>query len=329
MAMIGENQVRNFFVVNTSVGTTLATVLAAANLDGAIVQSDGTASAAGEDFMLALKNNRSEMTLSDIITPASVTSAKSVIFNARVAQKYTISALTVDANSLYEIRITFPGYGSLSVENEYTISGFYKAKTGDDQENIVDGLVKNLAFNAGKEQPASAGSFTYTLADASTVQLPDNLFLSITKTGTGASAALVVEEKADYLAKYYVTGKKDRLDISFVLQANFTTDPTIVIVAGNPGNGSGYHVRNMEYYFLGNRGDSMRGLGYPHNFEATYDSVLTDDYYLVELAYYSEGRDDPMKSKKQLTLACSDKVSINKIIAEINTATAGSIAVFA
>lgn len=319
MAMIGENQVRNFFVVNTSDEVTLPDILAGTDLDGAVVQSDGTAAAAGEDFMLATRNNRSEATLSDIINPASVTYGKSVLFAPRVAQTYTVSALTADINTLYEIRVIFSGYGSLSVENEYTVSGFYKSKTGDDQEDIVDGLVANLARNAAKEQPNTGGTFTYNDADGN-IELPDNLYLAFTKTGTGATAALVVTEKADYIAKYYVTGKKDRLNLDFQLQANFTTDPTIVGNVSDPGHGTGYHIRNMEYYFLGNRADTFRGMGYPHNFEQVYDSVLTTDYYLIELGYYSEGRDDPMKSKKQLTIACPDKTAANKMIAELNTA---------
>ena len=430
MAMIGENQVRNFFVVNTSEESTLPTIISTSNdIDGAVVSSDGQAAAAGEDFMLALKNNRSEITLSDIINPSNVTYAKSVMFNDRVEQYFTITNITADVGTLYEVRLIFPGYGSLSVENEYTISGFYKPSSTDGVEEIVDGLVKNLAYNSAKEQPAASGSFDYVDASGDTIQLPANLFLDFQKSfsdgtaelssltvttgatsdgdvtvtlngvgttvalftddiagtaaqlseainaiegytasdngvslvsivadlpeaqtdfafadvnsgaagtaatdtagadGTSDNAQLTITENSAWLAKYYVTGKKDRLDISFVVQAKFETAPTIDSNVGNPGNGTGYHVRNMEYYFLGNRGDSMRGLGYPNNFDAVYDSVLTKNYFLVELAYFSEGRYDAMKSKKQLTIACPSLEYANVLIGQLNTVLNGSITI--
>ena len=71
----------------------------------------------------------------------------------------------------------------------------------------------------------------------------------------------------------------------------------------------------------------MRGLGYPNNFDAVYDSVLTKNYFLVELAYFSEGRDDAMKSKKQLTIACPSLEYANVLIGQLNTVLNGSITI--
>lgn len=421
MAMIGENQVRNMFVVNTATNSTLANVASGAKVNGAIVSSDGTAAAAGP-FMMAYKNDHNVLTVSDVIVPESVTYAKSIKYAPRVEQYFTISDIVADANTLYEIRVIFTGYGSLSVENELTITGFYKSTSTDTVENIVDGLVSNLARNTAKIQQSTSGTFAYVNAAGATLQLPDNGTLDFIKSnsdaaketatftviadataegecvvtlngedyslpvsigasnslaaaelalningiegytatsasaivtvvadipevqsnasfdagtatsmsvtvvttiegtaGTDANAQLTVQEKTDWLSEYYVTGKKDRLNMDFTVQAQFTTAPTIDKNVGDTGHGTGYHVRNMEYYFKGNRGDSMRGAGYPNNFEQTYVSVLEDEYFLIELAYFSEGRDDAMKSKKQLTLALPSKAAANAFIADINT----------
>jgi hypothetical protein len=426
MAMIGENQVRNMFVVNTATNSTLANVASGAKVNGAIVSSDGTAAAAGP-FLMAYKNDHSVLTVSDVVVPESVTYAKSIKYAPRVEQYFTISDIVVDANTLYEIRVIFTGYGSLSVEDELTISGFYKSNATDAVEDIVDGLVTNLARNTAKMQQAANGTFAYVNAAGTTLQLPDNGTLDFIKSnsdaaketatftvttdasaegecivtldgeayslpvsigasntlaaeelalningiegynatsasavvtvvadipgvqanasfaagtatsmactvatsvqgtaGTDANAQLTIQEKTDWLADYYVTGKKDRLNMDFTVQAQFITPPTIDKNVGDPGHGTGYHVRNMEYYFQGNRGDSMRGAGYPNNFEHTYASVLEDEYFLIELAYFSEGRDDPMKSKKQLTFALPSKSAANKFIADINTSLANT-----
>lgn len=426
MAMIGENQVRNFFIVNTSSNTTMSTIRGGANLNGAVIQSDGTAAVADEEFALAVKNNQGELSMSDIINPLRVTSAKAIAHSPRVGQWYTISGIgTPTAGTLYQVRIIFKGYGSLSVENEYIKEAYYKAVTGDNAEDVVDGLVKSLARNFSREQPEAGTTFSYTDGDLGAINLPDNLYLDFIKSasdgdqetatfevtanptaegfctvtlngtaysvpmtistdgtfadaaaelalginaipgysatastatvtvvsdlpgvetdasfaagtatsmactvtttqqgtaGTIATAAqLTIREKDDYLSTYYNTGKKDRLNLVFEVLTN-QSDLTITSNTSFSGIGTGYEVRNLEYYFLGNRGDTFRGMGYPHNFDVTYDSSLTGIYYLIELEYNDEGRDDPMKSKKQLTIACPSKAVANTLIGQINTA---------
>jgi hypothetical protein len=141
--------------------------------------------------------------------------------------------------------------------------------------------------------------------------------------GTAANAQLTISEKEDYLARYYVTGKKTRLNMDFSVRATVPStvaDLTITKTLGFAGQGTGYQVRNLEEYLLGNRQDTFRGAGYPHNFEEHYDSILTDQYFLIEIGYFDTGRNDPMKSDKQITIASNSKAAANAMIASINTA---------
>jgi hypothetical protein len=422
MAMIGENQVRNFFVVETSGDYNISEIAGAGKLNGAIVTSNGDNAAPGP-FMLSYKNSKGVLINSDVIVPENVTYAKSIAFAPKVEQFFKIGEITADANTLYEIRVIFVGYGSLSIEDELTLEGFYKSKANDTAEDIIDGLIKNLSKNASKMQQEASSFFNYDLANGDTISLPDNNTLEFIKSysdgtaeettitvdavatssgtatitlndeeftlevtpeatveeqaeelsfalseingytvsvagdtitivsdtaedesdasfstgsiddlavtvvttengvdGTSANAEIIIKEKSSWLSNYYVTGKKDRLWCNFTVQANFTTEPTIVKNVGDSGHGTGYHVRNMEYYFKGNRADTFRGAGYPVNFEEIYDSVLTDEYSIIELAYFDEGRDDPMKSKKQLTIAIPNLTEANTVIGAINTA---------
>lgn len=407
--MVGENQARNLYVVGTSTNTTIATVAAGANLNAAVLESDGTAAVADKPFLLAVKNGQGELISSDEIDPNKILYAHSVDYVARSVGKASIGGFTVTAGELYQIQIIFQGHGSLSVENEYIKEAFYKAVTGDDAEKVVDGLIKSLARNFSREEPNLLGeTFAYVDAGEVTHNLPENAFFSfskgfttqtidvdtaptadanatvtldgvdvtvalldadtdegaatkiaaaidavtgysasatgtvvtvtttapanivydagttgttVTQDGTAAGAGIVILEKASWLAQYYVTGKKTRLDFPFEVRAyNNSANPTVVQTKGFEGTATGYHVRNMEYYYKGNRADTFRGAGYPHNFEENYDSVLSQAYYLVEIGYWDESRDEPMKSKKQLTIAAPSAAVADVLIGQINTA---------
>ena len=411
--MVGEIQVRNLFIVTSSSATTTAAIKAAGTkLNGAIVESDGTAASADNNFLLSLINNQGKLASSDELSPSRILYAKSVAYQARTLGLDTISGITAEANKLYQIRITSSQYGSLSVENEYIKEAFYKSKTGDTVEDIVDGLIKSLYRNLSREEPQTGEFVTYTLADTSTVSLPTNAYFTfekgattqtidvdtaptadasatVTLNGTDVTVALldadtdaqaatkiasaidavdgysaaavgtvvtitsdaatvvtydagttgttvtqaytsntsgiVITEKSTWLGQYYVTGKKTRLSFPYTVEAHFPTAPTVATTKGFEGVATGYHVRNMEEYYLGNRGDTFREMGYPHNFEREYDSVLSQAYYLIELGYYDESRDEPMKSKKQLTIACPNTTVANTLIGQINTALTNTV----
>ena len=307
---------------------------AGAITDLAVFQSTGAAVAAGKEFALFQKNWKNRLTVFDKIDPAKVTYGNSKKTSPRVPRVVEISNIVPVADKLYSVRIVIRGYGSLSTENEYLKDAFYKSKTGDDAENIVDGLVKSLARNFSREQPESVDTFDYTLKDTTVVKLRDNLVFSFAKSGTGANAKLVISEKSDWLSSYYETGRKDRLDVDYTVEYDFPSVATLTNTAvGSLGIGTGYQVRNMEYYYLGNRQDTLREMAYPHNFPTHYDSKLDSQYHIIDLEYYDEGRDDRNKSKKQLVIAIEDlgvdtegTISYpvaNALITDLNTAIDG------
>lgn len=426
MAFIGENQVRNVYVIGTSTNATMTAVKAGANLNGAVIESDGTAAVAGQEFAIAVKNNKGGITLSDVISPKRVSYAKSVAYKARTLRTDVISNIVPVAEKLYQVRITIAGYGSLSVEDEYTKSGFYKSKAGDSAEDIVDGLVISLSRNLSKDGIADGTFVNYVTNRGVAVSLPQNTVFSVTKAvtggvkevstitvttgatvagtgkllingkivdiplaigsvtvtgtaianainayggfvavnaagvvtvttsnerndvnigafngnGTGAVATavtttdgvdgtptLTIQEKSTYLAEYYVTGKKDKLYLDYTVSVAFPGEAKVVTTEGSIGSGSGYQARNIEYYLLGNRQDSFRTMGFPHNFEAEYDTKLNGTYTMIELGYWDEGRDDPMKSKKQITVLCESSAAANTLIGQLNTVLgAGTVA---
>lgn len=330
MALAGMNQVRHLYVGLQYPGhADVAALKGGANGDLALLSADGTAVAAGEKFVFLKKNNKGTVITSDIVNPNNILYAKSVAYTAPTLGSATISNITVNANTLYTVEIAIKQFGSLSPEDEYVKKAFYKAKTGDNQENIVDGLIQSLARNFSREEPTLSSTTAFTLADTSVVQLKDNMYFSFAKVGTGATATLVITEKTDWVENSYEVGKMTRTNLDFYVDVKAEDLPDIARVISSGGVGTGYKVLDMEYYLKGERNDFYRGAGYPHNLSNTYDAVQTETYHIVELAYFDEGRDEAKKSKKQLTIVMpvAQVTEANAMIANLNTILgAGSIA---
>ena len=307
MGLAGQNQVRHMYVGTADVADFAA--LKAGNANSLVLLgADGAAVAAGKDFKLFQKDALGNIISSDTIKADNVLDVRSVAYTALALRKYTVSALTVDANTLYTVNILIAGHGSLSPEDEYLKQGFYKAAAGDDQEAIVDGLIASLHRNFSREPGANATS---------------NKSFTFSKTGSGAGAALVVEGKLD--ADGFDGDKRTQIFTEFTLDVSATTYPTVTITeAGSKGVGTGYQVVEMERFLLGERGDTLRLNAYPHNINGpALVSTAGGSYDIIEVSYYDEGRDEAKKSKKTLTLAMPTAAVpnglVNAMIGDLNT----------
>lgn len=307
MGLAGQNQVRHMYVGTADVADFAALKAGSAN-SLVLLGADGATVAAGGDFKLFQKDALGNIISSDTIKADNVLDVRSVAYTAAELRKYTVSALTVDANTLYTVNILISGHGSLSPEDEYLKQGFYKAASGDDQEAIVDGLIASLNRNFSREPGATAtanDSFTFS------------------KTGTGASAALVVEGKLD--ANGFDGNKKTQTYTEFTLDMNATTYPTVTLTtAGSKGVGTGFQVVEMEHFLLGERGDTLRLNAYPHNINGPALVATTGGSYdIIEVSYFDEGRDEAKKSKKTVTIAMATaavpNAAVNSVIADLNT----------
>ena len=304
---LSSGQVRHMYVGTPDVADFAA--LKAGNANSLVLLgADGEAVAAGGSFKLFQKDALGNIISSDTIKADNVLKVRSVAYAEPALRKYTISALTVDLNSLYTVRLTVEGFGSLSPEDEYVKIASYKAVTGDDQEAIVDGLIVSLNRNFSREPGATATS---------------NTAFTFSKTGTGATAALVIEGKID--EAQFDGNKFTRVFTSFTADIAATTYPTVTLTeAGSKGVGTGYQVVRSEYELLGERGDTMRLGAYPHNIAGPALVATKDGQYdLVEISYFDEGRDEAKKSNKQLTIAMPTaavpNALVNSLIADLNT----------
>ena len=307
MGLAGQNQVRHMYVGQAAVDDMAGLKAGNAN-DFVLLSQDGSAVGAGKDFRLFQKDSLGNVISSDIVKASNVMDVRSVPYVAPVLKKVTISGLTVDVNTLYTVNIEIQGHGSLSPEDTYLKQGFYKAGSGDDAEAVVDGLIVSLNRNFAREIGSTAST---------------NRSFTFSKTGSGATAALVVEGKKDDLN--FDADKKIKIYDEFRVDVACTTYPTVTITeAGSQGTGTGYQVMEMERFLLGERGDAYRLNGYPHNIVGPgLVSVASGEYDIIEISYYDEGRDEAKKSKKTLTIAMATaaipNAEVNSVIADLNT----------
>jgi hypothetical protein len=334
MGLAGQNQVRQMYVGLTYPGhANVAAVKAGANGALAILSADGSAVGAGKKFVFMQKSNKGTLITSDIVDPKNVTLSKSRAYSAQVLGVTTISGITVNANTLYTIEIAIKDFGSLSAENEYIKKAFYKAAAGNTAEHIVDGLVQALARNFKREEPVTSATSAYTLASTAVIQIPTNPYFTFAKTGTGAGAALVITERNAWVGLSYSLGRNTSTSMPFAVNAKFTTLPTFTVVAQKPAVGDGYSIADMEWYLKGERNDVYRTQGTPHHFEGSYDAVLSNTYNIIEIGYFSLGRDEAKQSKKSITIALPalgvPNTQVNAMIANLNTILgAGSVVAF-
>ena len=320
MGLAGQNQVRHMYVGQsdaTNVTSYDTLVSAGVVNDFVILSKDGSAVAAGKDFKLFQKDALGNIISSDTIKAGNVLDVRSVAYQAAANKAVTISALTVDVNTVYSVKIEIQGHGSLSQEDTYLKQASYKAVTGNDQESIVDGLISSLNANFSREIGANASS---------------NPAFTFAKTGSGATSALVITGKEQGAG--FDGNKKTKVYDDFTVDISCQSYPTVAITtAGSKGVGTGYQVVEMEHFLLGERGDAYRQNGYPHNIVGPeLVSVAGGSYDIIEVSYYDEGRDEAKKSKKTVTIAqptaAVPNAEVNSLIADLNTILgAGSVAV--
>jgi len=192
MALIGEKHVRNVLVMKAYPNhATLDDAIDADIGDGVCVSADGTAPANGEDFLVGVRNSKGTITNYNI-NPNNVVSGSSVKAVAATLPQYTVAIPTSPtAGEVYEIRFTIKQHGSLSVENEYVKSAFYKVLTGDDDDAVADGLVKSLYRNFSREEPLSSKIHTFTDHDGGEHRLKENLFFDFDVDASAGGTAEV------------------------------------------------------------------------------------------------------------------------------------------
>lgn len=185
---------------------------------------------------------------------------------------------------------------------------------------------------------ATAGALvTITGTNATTVAVET----AVTLAG-GTTTGVIVQD----IAQPFVVGKKYNYSLNYVIESTssdivYSSGPITIanliwanVTAVSPTQyiSATYDVADMEYFFLGERGDVYRNMGFPNNINIEYMTDMSKIYNLIDFDFYfTDGGLHPQQSTKHITIACEETSEIdytvtNALIAALNTASGLSIA---
>lgn len=263
-----DNQVRHLYVAKTIVGTAPAN-----EGDLQLVKQGNTA------YFKYMSPNK-QLVVSDKIDLDKIEYVKTIqaAKMQKKLKKHTIT-LTEDpiAGQEYIIRLTFKNYIGL----------------GDN----------NMAFKYGMGSGTTKAALLADLEKSLKANLKDVNVLAEVKV---EEETLVITE----VAQDWVRGKMAKAVIPFevdFLPINIegveTIDWATETITEGDAIPNGYDIADMEYFYMGNRGDIYRGMGYPHNIETTYLVKETDNYNVLEIHYsYVGANESVQKSEKDITI---------------------------
>lgn len=299
MATFSTNQVRQIIVANTYEAYSAAT----AKVNGHTPGSYNGIHSVGNDEVVFLYTNADGQTVkSDYIKNSKLRYSKVACFRPTKLKvtKVTMASAPVVGES-YMLNIIFREWGSISPENQAIKPiGIYKAVTGDTQNTVLTKL-KELGEANFKGDPK---------------------YLTFSIEGTGTNTALVITE----CAQPWVIGKKQARPLNYYIQPLFLNGDVnwavIEELPGDAGIGTPRIAADMEYFYMGERGDFYRQVGYPYTIDTKYLVDNTGLYDSVELSFYfSDEGVSPQASEKQLVVLANKNNAVTaQIVADLTTA---------
>ena len=347
MATFSVNQVRQLYVA-----TALKTphVLASDTAGSIAVKNDNAKSHLYFEYKGADNLMRSDLIDIKNILYAKATNATAMAHNLKsvtVALDSNINGGAPVAGQDYILRIAFKQYVGMSDEDQYFKYGMVHAYAGMDADTFYKILALSLAKNFSREVTPLIKVEVHSKATKSKGKFDANGFMEV--------APLTKDNgKSDNTNPYYATDavvtdidsvriteveQPWRLGVMAQTPVYFTVQSVPVTVNGDDRHwatltegtsgsiGNGKTIADLEYFCMGERGDIYRQVGWPNNIPTTYLVDPTKTYCVFDIHYaYVGSNESVQKSEKTITIVCTDKAELNKVITAFNTATGLSVA---
>ena len=304
MATFSSNSVRQLFVANTTSG-------------GAAGQYVSTTKTVDGEMYLKFINSNTQTVVTPLIPISAIKSVVPVKYAAKTLRSDKIVINTAVVGQTYNIRIVFRNWGSGSSENQYfKYTGTYKCKTGDTTSTIAAALKALAEVNFAREATP------------------------LLKFSVSTNELTITE-----VAQPFVKGKQQGRSLNYYFQFVPITDSTgyenvswgtvTSLAKGYAGQGTANLAADQEYFYLGERGDKYRQVGFPYNFDTTYLVDASKVYDTIDIAYTSKnpGAVGAENDQRVLTVLCAAGTSgsvahtiANAIIGDLETATGLTIA---
>lgn len=317
MATFSTNQFRHLYVAK-AVKDTAASVSAAGDI---AVLADDNKSHVYFQYMSPGGLTRSDLITVDNIeylkhVPADKMNKNLKAFKLTLAEE--VNGGEPISGQDYILRITFNNYIGISEENQYFKYGMVHAYSGMSAETFYKKLAISLAKNFSRE---SETLLKFYLGDTEVTPLTKEEDLkSVTAT------SLIIKE----VEQSWVRGKKAQVSLSFEVSPTTVTSNGDEVIWGEVENvtktegttiNNGKTIADMEYFYMGERGDIYRDMGAPNTYDTTYLADSTIPYDVIEIHYsYIGSNESVQKSEKDITIVGSNSV-ISSLKTKFQTAT--------
>ena len=336
MSVFSTNQVRQLYVAEALKSPNVAATDAAGSI---AVKSDTAKTHLYFEYMGA-----GGMTRSDLIDIKNILHAKATDADdlAHDLAKYK---LTLDASinsgapvasQDYILRIAFRNYIGLSEEDQYFKYGMVHTYAGMTASDFYKTLVLSLVKNFSREEEGllkfyleTGGTNAGTVAGTPTEVTKDTKESTLTGTYTG----IVIEEAP----QEWILGVMEQTPVNFTLQPGTITVNgddriwgTVKQVASTSNIPDGRKIADLEYFYMGERGDVYRMVGFPNVIRTKYLVNPDTKYNVIDIHYAYVGPNESVqKSEKDITIVVpkigannqASNALTNSIISAINTAT--------
>lgn len=341
MATFSVNQARHFYVAKSVKDSEL---VSADPVGTIFVKSDNNKSHVYFQYIGAGGQVRSDLIDIDKILYARTIDADNMAHNL-VKYKVTLGANINAGNPVsgqdYILRISFNNYIGLSEQDQYFKYGAVYAMAGMTASDFYKKMAISLVKNFSREENKLLRFYLETGGNnpAQVTGTPVEITMN-TKESTlnDTYTGLVIEEAP----QEWSLGTFQQESLNFDIQPSTVTSNGSEVIWGNAIKvkstnkvDNGKKIADMEYFYMGERGDVYRGMGYPNNIKTVYLVDPSLKYNIIDIHYYYTGSNESMqKSEKTLTLAipkigdnnAASNVLANDLIDKINTATGLKIA---
>lgn len=332
MAVYTTNQNRQFFVASEY----SATVTDASNV-GAIGAVKCVADGLGQEMYFlyrgadtVLKSDRIQLKNLDYIKAFKASDMVTPLKKVEVTLDSTVNSGAPVSGQDYLLRIEFRQFYGMSDEDQYFKDVAVHATAAmTDAKALFDAMKNALDLAFSREVGATKTA---------------NPYLNFSVSGSGSSAKLVIMEKPQswhlgieaqervYFDVYPTTIYTGGDDVIW----GVVTDATVAKASATVGTdaiGNGHTIADMEYFYMGERGDFYRYAGWPNYIPTKYLVDPSKEYNVLEIHYaFTDTGVNSYRSEKDITIVFPVGASdheydeINDFIGAINTATGLTVA---
>lgn len=304
MATFSVNQARQFYVVNKE-----SNIKVKKDANG-VPYFIYTNPVTGEPTRSDMLTNISSITVTPAINMCNIGTAHLIYL------KHTVNGGNPVAGQDYILRILYKNYIGLSEEDQYVKHGVVHAYAGMTAKEFYIQMLASLYNNFSREGDKIAFIGYITEGNNEITECTKEIYHAI-KNGSfneNVIAIIITTTPQDW-----ILGTKPQVTLNMEVSAStITVDGDEVIWGGvekshfleKETSYNGKKVADMEYFYMGERGDQYRNIGFPNVIRTKYVTDPDHNYDLIDIHYaYIGSNECAQASEKDITIAVAEAVS--------------------